>query len=292
LNVKDKDSERLISTARRELGRAEEKLRGNQLYAADRLQAASDAFMHAAEHSVHLDEGPKGPVPQATEIADHLQRVYFRLQQADFFAGSSGETDAKALPALARRFYEQARKAYDSGSWFVADEYAKSADDTIRGLENLPQAAVPEPPRPPGPRWAMNNFFQRRLQLQLLLILLAGVAVAALSVLLIWDSVRAAERVVISDIGNQLNSAIAELCRQYAYRAESDTNWQSLTLVSQNISLRGISQTVLRSYPGVEGGFFSDGKFVGYAFPTHDNPSAKTDVPVNRRCLTTRHCKR
>jgi hypothetical protein len=152
LNVKDKDSERLISIARRELGRAEEKLRGNQLYAADRLQAASDAFMHAAEHSVHLEEDPKGPVPQATEIADHLQRVYFRLQQADFFAGSSGETDVKALPPLARRFYEQARKAYDSGSWFAADEYAKSADDTIRGLENLAQAAVPEPPRPPGPR--------------------------------------------------------------------------------------------------------------------------------------------
>jgi signal transduction histidine kinase len=126
----------------------------------------------------------------------------------------------------------------------------------------------------------MNNFFQRRLQLQLLLILLAGVAVAALSVLLIWDSVRKAERVVISDMGNQLNSAIAELSRQYAYRAESDTNWQSLTLASQDISLRGISQTVLRSYPGVEGGFFSDGKFVGYAFPTHDNPSAKTDVPA------------
>lgn len=131
----------------------------------------------------------------------------------------------------------------------------------------------------------MNNFFQRRLQLQLLLILLAGVAVAALSVLLIWDSVRKAERVVISDMGNQVNSAIAELCRQYAYRAESDTNWQSLTLASQDISLRGISQTVLRSYPGVEGGFFSDGKFVGYAFPTHDNPSAKTDVPAAERSI-------
>lgn len=152
LNVKDKDSEELISAARRELERAEEKLRSNELYAADRLQAASDAFLHAAEHSVHLAEGPKGPVPQAAEIADHLQRVYFRLQQADFFAGSSGATVAKAFPALARRFYEQARKAYDSGSWFAADEHAKSADDTIRGLENLAQAAAPEPLRPPGPR--------------------------------------------------------------------------------------------------------------------------------------------
>src|ERR1700722_17691850 len=131
----------------------------------------------------------------------------------------------------------------------------------------------------------MRNFFQRRLQLQLLLILLAGVAVAALSVLLIWDSVHNAERVVIGDMGNQLNSAVVELGRQYAYRADSDTNWQSLPLASQDISLRGVSQAVLRSYPGVEGGFFLNGQFGGYAFPTHDNPSAKTDVPIAERSV-------
>jgi signal transduction histidine kinase len=131
----------------------------------------------------------------------------------------------------------------------------------------------------------MRKFFERRLQLQLLLILFAGVAVAALSVLLIWDSVHNAERVVIGDMGNQLNAAVAELGRQYAYRADSDTSWESLPLASQDISLRGISQTVLRSYPGVEGGFFLDGEFVGYAFPTHDNPSAKTDVPAAERSI-------
>jgi signal transduction histidine kinase len=131
----------------------------------------------------------------------------------------------------------------------------------------------------------MSNFLQRRLQLQLLLVLCAGVTVAALSVLLIWDSVHNAERVVVGDMGNQLNSAAAELGRQYAYRVESDTNWPSLALASQDISLRGISQAVLRSYPGVEGGFFSDGEFVGYAFPTHDNPSAKTDVPAAERSV-------
>jgi signal transduction histidine kinase len=131
----------------------------------------------------------------------------------------------------------------------------------------------------------MKRLFQRRLQLQLFLILFAGVAVAALSVLLIWDSVHSAERVVIGDMGNQLTSAAAELGRQYAYRADSDSNWPSLPLSSQDISLRGISQVVLRSYPGVEGGFFSDGEFVGYAFPTHDNPSAKTDVPAAERSV-------
>jgi two-component system sensor histidine kinase HydH len=44
--------------------------------------------------------------------------------------------------------------------------------------------------------------------------------------------------------------------------------------------LRGISEAVLSSYPGVEGGYFWEAHFLGYAFPTHDNPAAKTDVPA------------
>ena len=153
LRITDKDAEVLFSTARQELERAQQKLQAHELYTADRFEAAADAFLHAAEHSLHLTEGPKGPVPQPREIADHLQRVYFRLQQVDFFAGASGnDADAKPLPGLARKYYDEARKAYDSGSWFAADEYAKSADDTIRGLENLAQAVVPEPPPPPKPR--------------------------------------------------------------------------------------------------------------------------------------------
>jgi hypothetical protein len=149
---RDADSEKLLSIARRSLDRADQKTQTKDFVGADRLISAADAFLHASEHPIHLVQGPKGPVPQPGDIADHLQRVYFRLQQADYFATASRETDAKALPALARKFYEQARKAYDSGSWFGADEYAKSADDTVRGLENLAQASVPEPPRPPEPK--------------------------------------------------------------------------------------------------------------------------------------------
>ena len=53
----------------------------------------------------------------------------------------------------------------------------------------------------------MSGFFRRRLQLQLLLILLAAVSVAALSVLLIWDSIQNAEKAVLADMGRQLNAA-------------------------------------------------------------------------------------
>jgi hypothetical protein len=148
IKPKDQDCEMLLAVAHRNLGRAEEKVHANDLFVADRLVAASDAFLHAAEHPLHLEEGPKGPRPDAEEIANHLQRVYFRLQQADFFARTSGDEEAKQLPGVARKFYERSLGAYDKNDWLGADEFAKSADDTIRGLENLAQSATPPPPGP------------------------------------------------------------------------------------------------------------------------------------------------
>jgi hypothetical protein len=141
--------ETLVKAAHRALDAASEKVRAKDYFGAEQRIAAADAFRRAAEHPGHVAEGPKGPVPQSHEIADHLQQVYFRLQQAEYFADSSGDADAKALPPVARRFYEDARKAFDAGNWFTADEYAKSADDTVHGLENLAQAAAPAPPPPP-----------------------------------------------------------------------------------------------------------------------------------------------
>jgi signal transduction histidine kinase len=131
----------------------------------------------------------------------------------------------------------------------------------------------------------MNPFFERRLQLQLLLILFAGLCVAGLSGLLIWDSVHNAESMVIADMGGQLATAMAELSQQRADRVNSDSSWASLSTNEKNVSLRGITEAVLRSYPGVEGGFYENDQFEGYAFPTHDNPSAKTDVPTAERSV-------
>src|SRR5579862_341210 len=133
--------------ARVTLDRATHALRANDLTRADRLEAAAESFRRAVEHQQHIGGSEKRPGPQlqAREIADHLQKVYFRLQQADFFVSASGEEDAKALPSIARRFYEQARQAYDKSAWAEADEYAKSADDALHGLENLAQAAQQEP---------------------------------------------------------------------------------------------------------------------------------------------------
>ena len=144
----DGDVATFIRAANLNLDKAEEKLRANDLLLADRLVAASDAFLHAAEHSQLIEEGPSGRRLQAPEIAEHLQHIYFRLQQTEYFAQTSHDPGAEPLPGLARKFYERALQAYDRGDWLAADQYAKSSDDTIRGLENLAQAATPLPPRP------------------------------------------------------------------------------------------------------------------------------------------------
>ena len=129
----------------------------------------------------------------------------------------------------------------------------------------------------------MNRLLRNRLVLQLLFTLGAAAFVAALSVVLITEAVRSAESVVRGEANRTLATAIKELKQQYQYRVTSDSSWASLPRQARDISLRGITQTVLRSYPGVEGGFFLDATFLGYAYPTHDTGTSKTDVPSAER---------
>jgi signal transduction histidine kinase len=126
----------------------------------------------------------------------------------------------------------------------------------------------------------MEAILKRRLTLQLLFILLAAILVAALSVILITDAVKSAEGVVVNDASRTLAGAVSELDQQYQERAGADSTWRGLALASQDTSLRGTSQAVLRSYSGVEGGFYDGMHFLGYSYPTHDTGGKKTDVPV------------
>ncbi len=126
----------------------------------------------------------------------------------------------------------------------------------------------------------MKSLFKRRLQLQLLFILLAAVLVAALSVLLITDAVQSAEGVVLADAGRALTAAVSELDQQYHDRINADSAWLALPVAAQDTSLRGVSLAVLRSYPGAEGGYYDGSHFLGYSYPTHDTGEKKTDVPT------------
>jgi signal transduction histidine kinase len=109
----------------------------------------------------------------------------------------------------------------------------------------------------------MNRVLQNRLILQLLFTVTAAMALAGIGVLLITDAVRNAEGVVVSEARNVITAAVSELREQQPSA--------------------GITRSVLRSYSGVEGGFYKDGQFVGYAYPTHDTGGPKTDVPSAER---------
>ena len=131
----------------------------------------------------------------------------------------------------------------------------------------------------------MNRFLQNRLVLQLLFTLIAALSVAALSAVLITDAVRSAETVVLGEANKSISTAIGELRQQGQYRASSDSSWPALPSQAHDVSLRGITQIVLRSSPGLEGGFYADSDFLGYAYPTHDTGATKIDVPSAERGL-------
>jgi len=123
----------------------------------------------------------------------------------------------------------------------------------------------------------------RRLQLQLVFVLLAAISVATLSAILIARSIRGAERVVVGDTRRVLSAANAELELQYSERANADTGWAMLPDAARDISLRAVSQATLRSYPGVEGGYSVGGRILGYSYPTHGSGNPKIDVPEAER---------
>lgn len=128
--------------------------------------------------------------------------------------------------------------------------------------------------------YTMKHLFQKRFQLQLLFALIAAVSVAALTVDLVLNAIRHAESFVLADTSRTLDRAIQELNREYRLRLNSDATWPDLSPGAQDVTLRAISETVLASYPGVEGGFWVPSRFLGYSYPTHDGGSPKFDVPA------------
>lgn len=141
----DVTAQRAVTYSREFLGSADQWLQSGQPFKADRLAEAADSFVHVAEHQEHLQARgePKGPpVPPPDAIQDHLQRVYFRIQQADFFLTQAHDPRADAFPKWARDFYQLAERDYERKDFLAADENAKSSDDVVRALENLAQAAT------------------------------------------------------------------------------------------------------------------------------------------------------
>ena len=153
----DVTAERALAYSRRFLKSSEAAEQSGRTFSADRLADAADSMIHVAEHQEHLRSGggPKGP-PPAESISDHLQQVYFRVEQAEYFLKQSGDSRAAAFPKWARDFYQLAMRGYERKDWVAADENAKCAEEVVKCLEDLAEAATmtgpPPPPPPPRPR--------------------------------------------------------------------------------------------------------------------------------------------
>ena len=141
----------MLALARTYLQKSES-LQVGSPFAATRILGAADALISAAEHQQHLDrkEGPSPP--NSAEIASHVDRVYFRLQQADYFDKQSGDPNAQIIAGFARQYYQSALRASDKGDLREADECAKSADELMRALENLALSTAVPPKPGPEPR--------------------------------------------------------------------------------------------------------------------------------------------
>ena len=124
--------------------------RAAQPYIADRTLAAAEALFHASDHLRHLKESLGPPPPPAEDVARHLARVYFRTREADDFLKEIHDNSASPLVPLARQYYQRAVQSYDRSDLRGADEYGKTAEEIVRALENLAQAATlaPQPRRP------------------------------------------------------------------------------------------------------------------------------------------------
>jgi signal transduction histidine kinase len=100
------------------------------------------------------------------------------------------------------------------------------------------------------PAW--NNF-----SVQVAVMVLALMSVTALAAILIRDAVSRTEQRLAGEAEQQCSLAARELARQYQDRqAFGDEQLRDLPLEAQDLSLRGLAYAVLRSYEGLEGGFF------------------------------------
>jgi signal transduction histidine kinase len=143
----------------------------------------------------------------------------------------------------------------------------------------------------------MNGLLKNRLLLQLVFTSAAALSVMALSVLLVRQAVRNAQSALVSEAQQATATAASELLSQYGEISGLDSSWTGLPEAAQDVSLQSISRVVLRSYPGMQGGFATMDRLRGVAAAARDNESGKSSpgsqeagmaLGTARRALVTR----
>ena len=130
---------------------------------------------------------------------------------------------------------------------------------------------------------ALVNSLKMRLQVlgMLVLLFLAGCAVAFALLL------RNSETQVLSQSASHLSAVASALARDYASRTAFERSKNETTALKSPTEqgaddvLSLMTAVVLRREVDAEGGFYSvaNDKLLGYAFPTHEGPGIKKDMP-------------
>jgi signal transduction histidine kinase len=115
--------------------------------------------------------------------------------------------------------------------------------------------------------YAPHNF-----RTQAFIIGIASLSMAVLTVMLVQDAWRSTRRTLAQEAQQQCLSAVRELQTQFVDRASymaASPEVLPLQFEAQDLSLRGLSTAVLRSYDGVEGGFLlgTQRKLAGHSGP-------------------------
>jgi len=107
-------------------------------------------------------------------------------------------------------------------------------------------------------------------RVQVSIITLASAATLALAFLLVREVIRGTESKLVEEARLQAIAACRELSGQFRDRlAYGGEALAELPFEAQDISLRGLAAAVLRSYEGMQGGFYLGPRRVaGYVFPT------------------------
>jgi hypothetical protein len=114
----------------------------------DRLARAVDALLRASDRIFSARKASQMDENDKRDAAEFLQRCYFRVQQADYFAGLSGEKESKKYVTTTRSLYQQARSAYDARLYDRAQMLGDASSLIVAALENIAHASlnIPDPP--------------------------------------------------------------------------------------------------------------------------------------------------
>ena len=112
-----------------------------------RRMLAADAMMNAADRVMMTLKAKPSSDENDLRRADFILRgCYFRVRQANYFAGISGDKKSDQYVKLASSLYQQGRSAYDAKEYGKARLLGEASTSVVFALECIAQASAPSPP--------------------------------------------------------------------------------------------------------------------------------------------------